>query len=108
MKTTEKRELLIAFAKKWNETRLPMSNAITTKDVDSFHSTLPNEGEKADEEAEKLAIWFHALYEKFAPNFGYETNLETRVFDKSSPNGKLMIAVCKEILQAKQSNPTNQ
>ena len=45
----------------------------------------------------KLACIFHELYEKHAPNYGYETREETRVFNASTPNGKLMIAVCREI-----------
>jgi len=49
--------------------------------------------------AEKLAIIFHETYERLAPRFGYETRPETRKFDKNSPNGRLMIAVCEEVLQ---------
>lgn len=40
-----------------------------------------------------LARRFHEEYERLAPRFGYETRPETRVFDPTSPNGKLMIAV---------------
>lgn len=46
----------------------------------------------------KLAQLFHDTYERLAPRFGYETNPETRRFDKTSLNGKLMIAVCKTLL----------
>lgn len=46
---------------------------------------------------EALALLFHELYEKKAPQFGYETKTETREFDPESPNGKLMIAVAHEI-----------
>jgi len=45
----------------------------------------------------KLAVVFHGIYERLAPAFGYETREETRVFDASSPNGKLMIEVCREM-----------
>lgn len=44
-----------------------------------------------------LAIKFHNTYERLAPSFGYNTRLETRVFDSKSTNGRLMIAVCSEI-----------
>lgn len=46
-----------------------------------------------------LAEAFHDTYERLAPAHGYETRVETRNFDASSPNGKLMIAVCEEILE---------
>ncbi len=45
----------------------------------------------------KLAILFHELYEKHAPEYGYETNDETKIFKAYTPNGKLMIKVCREI-----------
>lgn len=48
--------------------------------------------------AEQAARFFHDTYEHLAPSFGYETRTETRQFDPTSPNGKLMIAVCGEIL----------
>lgn len=44
-----------------------------------------------------LAVLFHVTYERLAPQKGYETRKETRVFDPESPNGKLMIATCAEI-----------
>lgn len=47
---------------------------------------------------EFLAKRFHEIYESLAPEFGYETREETRDFDKNSPNGKLMIATCREII----------
>jgi hypothetical protein len=47
----------------------------------------------------KLAILFHETYERLAPSFGYETRDDTKKFDKNSKNGKLMIAVCREILE---------
>lgn len=47
---------------------------------------------------EKLARKFHYTYEQLAPSFGYETRKDTKQFDPETANGKLMIAVCKEIL----------
>ena len=45
----------------------------------------------------ELAKAFHDTYERLAPEYGYETREDTREFDPNSPNGQLMIAVCKEI-----------
>ena len=47
-----------------------------------------------------LAVRFHETYERLAPSFGYETREDTKAFDPDSPNGKLMVAVCTEILTA--------
>lgn len=44
-----------------------------------------------------LARQFHEVYERLAPEHGYETRKETRVFDPSSANGKLMVAVIAEL-----------
>ncbi len=52
-----------------------------------------------DKFALELAILFHQTYEDLAPLYGYETRQETRQFDSESANGKLMIAVCKRILE---------
>ncbi len=49
--------------------------------------------------AEALAKQFHETYERLAPQFGYETREETRQFQSDSTNGRLMIAVCQEILK---------
>jgi len=51
-------------------------------------------------EPEKLARAFHDNYERLAPQFGYVTREDTRVFKPDSPNGKLMLAVCAEISRA--------
>lgn len=51
-------------------------------------------------DAKELAILFHDTYERLAPDFGYETREETREFDEETPNGRLMIAVCGEILKS--------
>jgi len=47
----------------------------------------------------ELAILFHNTYERLAPSFGYETRLDTKYFETNTPNGMLMIAVCKEIIK---------
>lgn len=47
--------------------------------------------------SEELARKFHETYEQLAPQFGYATREDTKQFDASSPNGKLMIAVCAVI-----------
>ncbi len=46
-----------------------------------------------------LAEKFHNLYEKYAPEFGYETREDTKLFDPKSKNGQLMTKVCNEILK---------
>lgn len=46
----------------------------------------------------QLAKLFHDTYERLAPEFGYTTRPETREFDENSSNGKLMVAVCKEVM----------
>ncbi|MFY8160489.1 MAG: hypothetical protein ACOVNU_04105 [Candidatus Kapaibacteriota bacterium] len=47
----------------------------------------------------ELAILFHNIYERLAPSFGYQTRLDTKSFETNTPNGILMIAVCKEIIK---------
>jgi hypothetical protein len=49
---------------------------------------------------ELTARKFHEAYERLAPSFGYETRAETKQFDPTSPNGRLMIAVCSELAAA--------
>ena len=51
-----------------------------------------------DEVNEENARQFHNLYEKYAPEFSYETRKDTKEFDPKSPNGQLMIKVCNEII----------
>lgn len=48
---------------------------------------------------EKLAEKFHDHYERLAPYYGYSTRTETRVFNPQTPNGHLMIAVCRELVK---------
>jgi hypothetical protein len=55
--------------------------------------------------AQRLAEEFHAVYERLAPWFGYETRKATRGFSPHTPNGRLMIAVCGEILDALAATP---
>ncbi len=50
------------------------------------------------EQATALARQFHEAYERLAPCYGYVTRAETRVFSTDSQNGRLMIAVCREVL----------
>lgn len=47
--------------------------------------------------AAEIAKQFHEAYERLAPEFGYETRVDTRVFDPDSQNGRLMTAVCQEV-----------
>lgn len=47
----------------------------------------------------ELATLFHETYERLAPQYGYETRTETRVFDPETPNGRLMVAVCGAIAE---------
>jgi hypothetical protein len=69
------------------------------------HPLKPNECFKQEtlEEVE-LAILFHNTYERLAPSFGYETRVDTKLFDITTPNGKLMIAVCKEVIKWQHQN----
>lgn len=61
-----------------------------------------NNDEQARFEAEALARQFHDTYERLAPAHGYETRKDTKTFDPEAANGKLMIAVCQQILAAHQ------
>jgi len=46
---------------------------------------------------EELARLFHDTYERLAPEYGYETREDTKQFNPTSKNGKLMIAVARVI-----------
>ena len=48
--------------------------------------------------SEQIARQFHDVYERLALQFGYETREDTKVFDPQSQNGRLMIAVCAEVI----------
>ena len=60
------------------------------------------------DDALKLARLFHTTYERLAPEFGYETRTDTKVFDPLSSNGRLMLAVCSEIYCALVAQPERQ
>lgn len=60
--------------------------------------TVPNLVPPA--EVLRLAVLFHEIYERLAPSFGYETRADTKVFDPTTPNGRLMVAVCGELAGA--------
>lgn len=47
---------------------------------------------------EALALLFHNTYERLAPGYGYSTRHDTRIFDAKSANGRLVLAVCEEVL----------
>jgi hypothetical protein len=53
-------------------------------------------------DAEALARRFHEVYERLAPEFGYQTRQETAVPWGEVPerNKRLMIAVCQELLDS--------
>ena len=67
--------------------------------VDNLNNEPPQE---TTIEEVQLAILFHNTYENLAPNFGYETRADTKSFETTTPNGMLMIAVCKEIIKWQQ------
>lgn len=48
--------------------------------------------------ASLLARRFHDAYERLAPQFGYDTRPDTKVYDPDTPNGRLMAAVCVEVM----------
>lgn len=53
---------------------------------------------QSDIDAESWAKQFHDEYERLAAQFHYTTRADTRAFDPASPNGQLMIAVCKVVI----------
>jgi hypothetical protein len=71
--------------------------------IDKYEIIIPQEEPKQETlEEVQLAILFHNTYENLAPNFGYETRADTKSFETTTPNGMLMIAVCKEIIKWQQ------
>src|SRR5690606_41919550 len=48
---------------------------------------------------QQLAEQFNNLYEELAPQFGYKTKEESKIYSPESNNGKLMIAVSEQILK---------
>ena len=77
-----------------------LDDALAKETKESLTDWLNSKRNKQEtlEEAE-LAVLFHNTYERLAPSFGYETRGDTKLFDTTTPNGKLMIAVCKEIIK---------
>ncbi len=61
-------------------------------------TTPPDAAALADDES--IARLFHDTYERLAPSFGYETRPDTKAFDPTTPNGRLMIAVCGQVAAA--------
>ena len=59
--------------------------------------SLASDGSQPAGWAVELARKFHETYERLAPQYGYETRRDTREFDPSSPNGRLMCAVIESI-----------
>lgn len=49
--------------------------------------------------AYNLARTFHETYERLAPAFGYETREDTKTWNPDSRNGRLMAAVCAELIE---------
>ena len=45
----------------------------------------------------EMATALHEAYERLAPEYGYETREDTKVFNPDSKNGRLMVAVCHEL-----------
>ena len=56
----------------------------------------------------ELAILFHEIYERLAPQLNYETRCDSHQFDAATPNGRLMVATCKEVLRHLTSIPPAQ
>ena len=69
----------------------------TEAEADAYLAGRPATCEEAMTAPELLARRFHNLYEHMAPQFGYTTREDTRLFIPESPNGKLMIAVCEAL-----------
>lgn len=46
-----------------------------------------------------MAHQFHESYERLAPDFNYKTRPDTKKFNAESPNGRLMIAVVREVVE---------
>ena len=111
-----KLERLVGRVFGWESERRRMRDIIDQhrEQIERLQATLEqhqqaNEGPNADLSGDipcapnscsalALARQFHDTYERLAPSHGYETRPDTRDFDPDSPNGRLMTAVCKEIL----------
>ena len=75
-----------------------VSGHVIVMPLQKWHALAAEPSPELPMDALELAILFHHTYERLAPNVGYDTRVETRIFDPESPNGKLMVAVCAEIL----------
>lgn len=60
---------------------------------------MPNHVSHSYDAALSLAKRFHELYEQLASAFNYETREDTREFRPGSPNGRLMLAVCRKLME---------
>jgi hypothetical protein len=83
---------------------------MTARDVTDFVAALalPATDQAAEVEhmdGEKTARLFHDTYERLAPSFGYKTRADTKAFDPTTPNGRLMIAVCSEVAATLATQP---
>lgn len=86
----------------WDQVNELMKNRFVLPNAYLSEDNAPKPKDEASKiTAEELAVRFHDTYEALAPSFGYETREDTRQFDPSTPNGKLMIAVCEKILERK-------
>ncbi len=65
---------------------------------EGYKKAGPSDETPAPARAEELAVMFHDTYERLAPKYGYETRGDTKHFNPRSPNGRLMIAVCADLL----------
>lgn len=52
----------------------------------------------SDHAAEQIARLFHDTYERLAPEYGYKTRPDTKQFDPETPNGRLMVAVARVVI----------
>jgi len=86
-----------------NKTKQPVKTRYITKHagkVKDFGKGLEKEYPPVEtREWEEVARLFHDTYEKLALKYGYETREDTKEFDSDSPNGRLMIAVCKKVIK---------
>jgi len=78
-------------------------------DVLELGQIIPKEEPKQEtlEKSAELALLFHNTYERLAPSFGYETRQDTKEFDFKSNNGRLMLAVCSEVIKWQQEQDKN-
>lgn len=60
---------------------------------------LKAHNDELDAQSMRLALELHDTYEQKTPEHGYETRPETRLFDPASPNGRLMLATCRDLIE---------